>query len=159
MANQSSGVPRFQPYNKEDRKMSKNGEKLFRKNLPPPPPPPPPPSPVVPAPPCHVCEAKANRKRFIVDGNRHVFLNTFKGKIWLHLRDYIRRTCKTISSSDDHDGCQQDTIEYIPVKGRGIALTVTQWETLKKLQKEIDAELDCMIQTLGNNPEDSKHFL
>ena len=88
----------------------------------------------------------------MVGGNRHVLPNIFKG-IWLHIRDYIRRAC---SGGDSQDGNLQDT-EYIPVKGRGIALTLSQWKTLKSLQQEIDKELDDMIHAYGNEQEDSKN--
>ena len=70
-------------------------------------------------------------------------MNIFKEKIWLHVRDYIRKACRAGDSPDE--GYLRDTEEYTTVKGRGIALTINQWKTLKSLQKEIDKELDNMI--------------
>ncbi len=72
-------------------------------------------------------------KRIVLENNRHVTVSKFRGKLYVHIRDYFtpEQDSATLQSPDGPT--------YIPVKGKGIALTLAQWDQLKAIAPAVDA--------------------
>ena len=72
-------------------------------------------------------------KRIVLEKNRHVTVSKFRGNLYVHIRDYF-------TPEQDSAMLQSpDGPTYIPVKGKGIALTLAQWDQLKVIAPAIDA--------------------
>ncbi len=82
-------------------------------------------------------------KRFMLDENRHVVLKFFKGRLWLHIRDFFK---KPTSSNGGRDTPDSDKAVYIPSKSRGIALTPDHWNALMSLHVDISREMQHMLE-------------